>query len=453
MNKRHIILRLSGMIAIILLWLIWFAIPVFATGPPDSTPTVSDIKANVNLLETGDILIYGLYNIPYSPPPDDDAGKTYILTLIDTDGVTQLGSIRPFAYIEMDNGYNMGVFSFRFSASDNLTVDQPYIIRIKQNPSYFETPEYWDYSMALSGWTDATSQEANQAELMINVLEFAQELEIAYSLSILEDSPGGTVLSSPEGETYFRGAIYGIQAMAPDLFLVQTITSWDTGDRAWTTDKFDEYGSRFSGTFIGAATDNTSGTYGVDTGTMMSLLFGIPIIGGAFIVSQIKWHKLEPAYIIGVVVIILLALMGWIQYALFAMIYQLLALYIGYLWFYARAGDTLGGKMLSFLIFAWFTSTVICLIVEGSWVGGTENTVINDLAAFTTLKIGGLATIPVPNLQFFRGIFRVLLWDYSFYTGDFAILRYLWLGVFGGTAIYCFIRDFAPVIANFLRIR
>jgi len=452
MKVRHIILRISALMAIALFGLLWFAIPVFATDPPDSTPTVSNIKANVNLLETGDVLIYGLYNIPYTTLPDDDAGKTYVLILIDTDNVTQLGVIRPYAYMEMDNGYNIGAFSFRFSASDNLTVDQPYTVRISQNPTYFETPEFWDYSMPTSGWTDETSQEDNQTELMINVLELAQELEIAHDITLLEDSAGGTVLSSPYGETYFRGAIYGIQAMAPDLFLVQAIT-WDTSDRDWTTEQFDEYDARFSGTFIGTATDNTSGTYDVDTGTMMSLLFGIPIIGGALIVSQIKWRKLEPGYIVGAVVIILLALMGWIQSALFATIYQLLALYIGYLWFYARAGDTLGGKMLSFLIFAWVSSTVICLIVEGSWIGSAENTVINDLAAFTTLKIGGLATLPVPNLHFFRGIFRILLWDYSFYTGDFALFRYLWLGVFGGTAVYCFIRDFAPVIANFLRIR
>ena len=110
-------------------------------------------------------------------------------------------------------------------------------------------------------------------------------------------------------------------------------------------------------------------------------------------------------------------------------------------------------KFFAFLAWSWFASTVICLITEGTWIGTAENTVINDLSAFTTLKIGGLVPIPAPNIFFFRGVFRVLLWDYSFYTGDFEAIRYIFLAVFSGAAVYGIGRDFAPIFANFLRIR
>jgi len=427
-------------------------IPVFATAPPISTPSVSDVKANINLIEDGDVLIYGLYNLPYDvlDLPEDDASKTYLLCLIDTDGATHLGTVTPFP--QFDSGYNKGVFGFHFSAADNLTTDQSYIIRISQNPAFFDDPQSYNYDMSLSAWTDATTQEQNQLELILNIIALAEELETEHEVTLLESSVGGTVLSDPTGERYFRGAIYGIQAMAPELFLVQSLT-WDTDDQEWETTEFDSYGSRFSGYFIGTASDNTSATFGLDTPTFMGLIFALPIILGAVIVSSIKFKKAEPGYLVSALVLILVALMGWIEIALFALVYQLMAMYIGYLWFYSRTGDSFGSKMFSYLAFVWVLSTLICLVVEGSWFGSAERTVINDLSAFTSLKIGGLVPIPAPNLFFFRGLFRILLWDYSFYTGMFEIVRWIWMVVFTGAVVWGLAEKFAPVFANFLRIR
>lgn len=445
--------RIGAVIATVGIMAVLFVTPAFAIDQPDSNPSISDIHANVYLIESGDVLIYGMYNLPYATIPDDDASQTYIFRLIDTDNVTQLGAVLPF--VRYDSGYNKGVFGFYFSATDNLTVDQSYIIRISQNPAFFDAPQNFDYLIPPGAWTSATTQEDNQTELTINIIALAEDLEAAYSdydITLLEDSPGGTVLSSPAGETYFRGAIYGIQAMAPDLFLVQSLT-WDTTDRAWSTMQFDTYGTRFSGTFIGTASDNISAEFGLDTPTFMGLIFLLPILIGAVVVSTIKWKKAEPGYLFGVLALILVALMGWVDMALFALVFQLFAVYIGYLWFYARTGDSFGSKMFSFLAFVWIASILICLIVEGSWFGSTENTIINDLSAFTTLKIGGLVPIPAPNLFFFRGLFRMLLWDYSFYTGDYEIVRYIMLTVFTGSVVWGLAEKFAPVFANFLRVR
>jgi len=130
-----------------------------------------------------------------------------------------------------------------------------------------------------------------------------------------------------------------------------------------------------------------------------------------------------------------------------------MAMYIGYLWFYSRTGDSFGSKMFSYMAFVWIMSTMICLVVEGSWFGGSERTVINDLSAITSINIGGLVPIPAPSLFFFRGVFRMLLWDFSFYTGMFEIVRWIWLIVFTGGAVWGVMEKFAPVFANFLRIR
>lgn len=448
-KMKGIILRGIGIVGILALNMLW-AVPAHATAEPTSAPTISDTHANVYLLESGDVLIYGQYNIPYTTIPADGVDDTYVIRLISTDNVTELGAIAPFDYF--DSGYNEGVFGMYFTASDNLTVDQPYTIRISQNPAYFASPQYWDYVMQLSDWTNQVAQDDNQTELTINVISMAEDLEAAHSETLLESSVGGTVLSDPTGETYFRGAIYGIQAMAPDLFLVQTI-AWDTTDRTWATTEFTSYDTQFSGTFIGTATDNTSATFGLDVDTLMLTIYLLPIVIGSIIVSQIKFRKAEPGFIVSCLALILTALMGWINYALFALIFQLFAMYIGYLWFFSRSSGSFDSKMFNFMAFTWVMSTLICLVIEGSWIGSTEQTVINDLSAITSLNIGGLVPIPAPSLYFFRGLVRIFLWDYSFYTGDFEIFRYIFLVVFTGAAIWGIAEKFAPVFANFLRIR
>ena len=110
-------------------------VPIFAlaTSNPDSTPTISNIKANRYLIESGDVLIYGEYDIPYASLPDESAADTYIFRLLDIDGSTELGAVAPFPLF--DNGYNEGVFGFYFSASDNLTWGEAYTVRISQNPA------------------------------------------------------------------------------------------------------------------------------------------------------------------------------------------------------------------------------------------------------------------------------------------------------------------------------
>lgn len=121
-------------------------------------------------------------------------------------------------------------------------------------------------------------------------------------------------------------------------------------------------------------------------------------------------------------------------------------------------------RFVSFLSFTYFASTLICLVLEGTFftytatsvTGSTisaSGTVINDLAAIQQLAVGGLVGIPAALLTFTRGFFRLLIWDYSFYTGGYEILRWFWMCTFSGAAIWGIGETFAPVFANLLRIR
>jgi len=109
-------------------------------------------------------------------------------------------------------------------------------------------------------------------------------------------------------------------------------------------------------------------------------------------------------------------------------------------------------KFMNFLAMSWFLSILICLVLEGSYLGAAENTVINDLSLFTTLKIGGLVPIPAPNIYFFRGVFRLLTWDYSFYSDGYEVIRYFWMCTLSPGAVWGIGSVFVPVFANFLRL-
>jgi len=307
---------------------------VLAIDDPGSDPTATQLKINRYLIEPGDVLIYGEYNIPYTSPPGEAADEAYIIRLLDADGATELGSVTP--YVLFDNGYNEGAFGLYFSAADNLTWDESYTIRISQNPALFDTPSSTDYVLPLSAYTSKTTQDDNQTELAINIISLAQRLETAHSAyTLLEASAGGTVLSSPTGETYFRGAIYGIQLMAPSLFLVQVLEQ-DATDREWTTAQFDTYQRRFDGTWVGTDTANTSAQFGITDQMFLGALVILPLSIGSIVVSAVKYKKTEPGLVAASVFLIWGALMGWMPTAVFATAFQVMAVYLGYVWFYAR---------------------------------------------------------------------------------------------------------------------
>ncbi len=328
MSKLIKVLTILGFVAIPFV----FSGLALAIDDPDSDPSVSNVKVNINLITAGDIVIYGDYNIPYASIPSVPADDAFIFRLLDTDNVTELGAIVPF--VLFDSGYNKGAFGFYFASG--VASGEAYTIRISQNPSQFDTPTSVDYVIPLSAYTSKSTQEDNQIELAINIIAMAQRLESYHTdYTLLESSAGGTVLSDPTGETYFRGAIYGIQAMAPALFLIQVL-EFDTTERSWTTDQFDTYRERFDGTWVGTSVNATGSQFGITPQMLMGVIFALPLCLGAIILSSMKFKKAEPGFIAAAIFLILASLMGWMPTAIFAIIYQVMAIYLAYVWFYAR---------------------------------------------------------------------------------------------------------------------
>jgi hypothetical protein len=311
--------------------------PVLAIDPPSSTPVVSNVHGFGGLVEIGDVLIYGEYNIPYTDLPDVPANFTYIFQLLDESG-NEVGAVLPFAYF--DYGYNLGVFGFYFSASSSVTFGEVYSIRISQNPAYFESPEVFDNLLADSIWSTAETQDDMRNELAVAVISSAERLELEYTteyntVTLLQSGLLGTVLSSPLGEMYFRRSVYGIQAMAPSLFMYQVVP-YDTGDRVYGDNLSANYTGRYEGTDIGEGVEATGVQFGMTGTAVMALAFALPVCLGFIIVSAKKFHKTEPGFLISALVVLMVYMMGWMPAAIFATIYQLCGIYVAYVWFYAR---------------------------------------------------------------------------------------------------------------------
>lgn len=108
-------------------------------------------------------------------------------------------------------------------------------------------------------------------------------------------------------------------------------------------------------------------------------------------------------------------------------------------------------KFLNALAQVWFMSVIVCLIIEGSQMGTTDTTIIHDLTSFGAMNISDLAGFLSATASFFKGIVRILAWDYSFYQGAWQYVRYFWMVMLTPGMIWGITQTFAPVVANMLR--
>ncbi len=314
---------------------ILYTVPVLATDPPDATPTITNIHVNRSLLVANDTLVYGDYYIPYTAPlPTESASLTYVFYLYQN--TTEIGAILPYADANFDRGYNHGVFSLYFASGIDWG-NTTYLLRLSQQEEYFGSPDSWDFPMAPGYWTSANDTATNQDELTTNILDAAIRMEGFYeNKTLVEAGPSSTVLSSPVGENYFRGAISNIQNMAPALFYIQAATNIELTPHPWTTAQFDTYAARFNGTWVGNDTAAVAVEFGTEAPSLMALLLGLPLSLGAVIFSSIWLKKIEPGFIVMSLIIIVLGVMGWFPMALLATYLQLCAIYLAYVFFFSR---------------------------------------------------------------------------------------------------------------------
>lgn len=300
--------RLGILLALLAAFLL-IAIPVYAdTLDPDSTPIVEEINIYRNSIEPGDMAIFIYANIPYATIPSTPVTQTFIWRLIDTDNITEFGSTVGYAY--NDDGYGYNVYSLYFTA-DNVTNlgiggNLNYTIRLSGNPAVFDTPPVYNFTINAGDYSTLTTQADIQAEIAARILTLAADLDNKWGLatvySLLTQNETATVLSI-YGEAFFRGAIHGLQLMAPTVFSV-VIRAIDIEDREWDPEYAENVTSQYSGTWIETAKEAGKALFGT-TYDLLSIILLLGMCGGLMIGNVMltgdHWNGLVDVSLLGII--------------------------------------------------------------------------------------------------------------------------------------------------------
>jgi hypothetical protein len=112
-------------------------------------------------------------------------------------------------------------------------------------------------------------------------------------------------------------------------------------------------------------------------------------------------------------------------------------------------------KFFNFLCMSWFVSVLISVVTDGVGFGTNEMSVINDLRLFTMTNLGMGITVPVWNLNFFQGVYRLLSFDYGFYgaaDSGWQMIRWFWVAILSPGAIWGIGSSVASIFAQFVKV-
>jgi hypothetical protein len=214
---------LYGALLALLLVLLTFA-PVAAIADPDTSPQVNAVLVYTDCLEEGDLGALVEYYLDYAVLPTEIATESYLVVFLDTDGTTQLKATSPYTFV--DSGYGAGLVWLYFSADEvtsyGLDVANQSLYRVKLvgNPTI---PSGWAGDPPETvGTIDYWQTSGDTATIVaLQVLDYADQLEIDWSLDMIETTALGNKLTTV-GESYFDNVIPGLRTIAPAAYASTT---------------------------------------------------------------------------------------------------------------------------------------------------------------------------------------------------------------------------------------
>ena len=157
-------------------------------------------------------------------------------------------------------------------------------------------PLKWNTSLTAGMYTSVTAQTDNQTDLASQIYTIGSILATDFNEKLFTLVGSRQVLTS-DGETYFRGAINGLQSMAPALFAIQQNTL-DLSSTAWTTSStWTNYLTRFNGTWVGTAMTATGNQFGMSGNMAMGLIFIVPACMIFLIISAKRFNTTDPGLV------------------------------------------------------------------------------------------------------------------------------------------------------------
>lgn len=296
------LLRILISLIVALAAVLVIAVPALALEEP-TTVSLDDIAVFGALIEDEDFLAVVPYNIAFTSEPEPNIDATFIFRLLSPDGSTENGTA--LAVPAYNGGYGYGVVSFYFSSG--MEWGEAYIFRVQQNPTYYPTAQYWDFTIGESNYSTASDQAA---ALKAKIVDSATFLAPLYEVNLLAKSEAGSTVLSTYGELYYLDVIPQLNTMCPNLFSVQ-LENPDYTQRTWDTAFAENLETKYEDTIFGDFMTGFAGLFSSDVSTTMSILSLIvfAILVGLS-VYKFKGTMLS-AFIDGYALLILLMLMGF----------------------------------------------------------------------------------------------------------------------------------------------
>jgi hypothetical protein len=101
-----------------------------------------------------------------------------------------------------------------------------------------------------------------------------------------------------------------------------------------------------------------------------------------------------------------------------------------------------------FLAFILIMGNLFCLMLDGAWLGADDMNLMNYLTGYSNFQSAGAwAVVTVPLGFFVHGLPKMLFWDFSFFDGAFAIVRWILMIVSIG-AVWAVGQEFRGTITS-----
>jgi len=82
-------------------------------------------------------------------------------------------------------------------------------------------------------------------------------------------------------------------------------------------------------------------------------------------------------------------------------------------------------QFIMFLAFSLLAGNLLCAVIDGAWLGAEDVTIMGYLTGMTNLQTASWTAIfTVPFNFFTHGLPKLLLWDFSFFSGGWGIIRW-----------------------------
>lgn len=284
---------LSSVLAVIVV--LALAMPVFALDPPTSL-SLQSVRAFQDLAEPGDMLIVFHYRIAYATYPDNvTASSSFIFRLFSPDGNTLLANSTPYTFPYFaTKGYGDGVSAFYFSDIPEAGWGQGYQINMLGVPAYYDPPQTFTYTMTTADYSTATGQVDGRQDMYTYIISLSDAFHNFYPNYNLKTSTDSGVVLSIYGEAYFRATVPGIQALCPQLFIVQTYIPEKMPVETYDTSLQETYTERLAGSDLMIGADRLGEYMGHISGQFVFGIFIFVVCIGTCIFTMRKGWGLEP---------------------------------------------------------------------------------------------------------------------------------------------------------------